>query len=257
MSGFQDRHDDDDSPFWPPGNSTDANSRILLIAIISLSVVVVVVTMLHVYARYMLRRQAHHRAALRGIGIVARIDSDDPPKRGLEPTVIASLPMLMYKDVDHKLDHNSGDQSPECTVCLSTFEGGQMIRVLPSCKHHFHAECIDKWLGSQSSCPVCRHEVIEAGGDGGSVMPLPREPSTRVGLGLGLGLLPASAPPLERPGSVEIAVEGTSDQMVQLSEKVNGTNSRLSSFRRMLSMDRSSRRVNSCTQDGNEDLERQ
>ncbi|KAI3515535.1 hypothetical protein L1887_14434 [Cichorium endivia] len=249
MSGLEDRHDDEDSPFWPRGNATDAHSRILLIAIISLSVVVVVVTMLHVYARYKLRRQARHRAALRGIGIVARIHSDEPPKRGLEPTVIASLPILIYKDIDHKPDHSS--LNPECAVCISTFEGGQMIRVLPNCQHHFHAECIDKWLGSQSSCPICRHEVDPRG----AVMPLPREPSTRVGLGL--GLRPASAPPLERTGSVAVAMEGTSDQMVQSSEKVNGTTSRLSSFRRMLSMDRASRRVNSCTQDGNEDLERQ
>lgn len=242
---MSDRHDDDDSPFWPRGNSTDVNSRILLIAIISLSVVVVVVTMLHVYARYILRRQARHRAAFRGLGIVARIHSDEPPKRGLEPTVIASLPILMYKDIDQKPDQSG--LSAECAVCLSTFEGGQMIRVLPNCKHHFHADCIDKWLGSQSSCPICRHEV-EPGG--GSILPLPREPSTRVGL--------ASAPPLERSGSVAVPMEGTSEQMTQSSEKVNGTNTRMSSFRRMLSMDRSSRRVNSCTQEGNDqDLERQ
>ncbi|CAH1424349.1 unnamed protein product [Lactuca virosa] len=240
---MSDRHDDDDSPFWPRGNSTNVNSRILLIAIISLSFVVVVVTMLHVYARYILRRQARQRAAFRGIGIVAHIQSEEPPKRGLEPTVISSLPILMYKDIDHKPDHSS--VSPECAVCLSTFEGGQMIRVLPNCNHHFHADCIDKWLSSRSSCPICRHEVEPAA----SINPLPREPSTRLG--------PASAPPLERIGSVVIPVEGTSDQMVSSSEKVNGTNSRLSSFRRMLSMDRSSRRANSCTQGENEDLERQ
>lgn len=241
-----DRHGDDDS-YFAGRNSGDVNSRILLIAIITLSVVVVVVTMLHVYARYILRRQARRRVALQGIGIIARIHSEEPPKRGLEPMVIDSLPILMYKNIEHGSEHSG--VNPECAVCLSVFEDGQMIRALPNCKHNFHAECIDKWLGSQSSCPICRHEVEL----GTTIPPLPRESSTRLGAGAGL----PSAPPLERTISVVVATEETSIEMVQPSPKVNGTNSRLSSFRRMLSMDRSSRQVNSCTHDGNEDLERQ
>lgn len=247
MSDSDDRNDDENSLFFPRGNSSDVNSRILFIAIVTLSAVVVVVAMLHVYARYMLRRrQASRRVALQGIGHIARIRSEEPPKRGLEPTVIASLPTLIYKDVDHGSNHSG---SPECAVCLSAFENGQMIRALPNCKHHFHVECIDKWLGSNSSCPICRHEVEF----GPTIPPLPREPSTRIVSGMD----PPSAPPLEHTSSVVIATEGTSEDTVQTSGKVSGTNSRLSSFRRMLSMDRSSRPVNSGTQDGNEDLERQ
>ncbi|KAK9065286.1 hypothetical protein SSX86_016669 [Deinandra increscens subsp. villosa] len=248
MSGCKDRHDDDDnrgSLFFPCGKSSDANRRILLIAIIVLSTVVVVVTMLHVYARYMLRRQARRRMALQA-RFITRIHSEELPKKGLEPDVIAALPILMYKSNDHGQDVSQ--VNPVCAVCLSSFEDGQMIRALPSCKHHFHAECIDKWLGSQSSCPICRYEV-ELGGP--TILPLPREPSTR----LGGGVSPPSAPPLEDISSTAVAKEGASDEMVQSSSKVSGTASRLGSFRRMLSMD--TRRNNSCTQDGIEDLERQ
>ncbi|KAI3818824.1 hypothetical protein L1987_12645 [Smallanthus sonchifolius] len=248
MSGSRDRHDDDDDANSIFSNRTEINSRILFMAIIVLSTVVVVVTLLHIYARYMLRRQARRRGvAIQGLGVIARIHSDKAPSRGLEPDVIASLPILMYKNNDHGLDH-SGVNS-ECAVCLSSFEDGQMIRVLPNCKHHFHAECIDKWLGSQSSCPICRHEVEL----GPTILPLPREPSTR----LGNGGSPPSAPHLEQTIYVAVTKEGTSEEMVQSSSKIGGTNSRLGSFRRMLSMDRSSRCNNSCTQDGIEDLERQ
>nr|XP_043635230.1 RING-H2 finger protein ATL40-like [Erigeron canadensis] len=244
MSGFQDRHDDDDDPpFFSRGNSSDVNSKILLIAIISLSVVVVVVTMLHVYARYILRRQARRRVALQGVGFVVPIQS---LKSGLEPKVIASLPVLMYRDMNHEQG-----LSPECTVCLGVFEDTQMIRTLPNCKHHFHVECIDRWLGSHSSCPICRHEVEPCA----AILPLPREPSTRLGV---LGVGTPSAPPLEQTSYLDR--EGMIlEERIQSSAKVNGTNLRLSSFRRMLSMDRSSRRVNSCTQDNepDEDLERQ
>ncbi|KAL8249257.1 hypothetical protein R6Q59_006125 [Mikania micrantha] len=250
MSGSNDRHDDDDanSLFFPSGKSTNVNSRILFIAIIVLSTVVVVVTMLHVYARYMLRRQARRRAALRGVEVITRVHYDELPRRGLKPDVIASLPTLMYKNNDHAQDHSR--VNPECTVCLSSFEDGQMIRALPSCKHHFHVECIDKWLESQSSCPVCRHEVELVRP---TIPSLPREPSVRFGERVG----PPSAPPLEHTVSTGLAKEGTSNETVQSSSKLNSTNSRLGSFRRMLSMDRSSRRNNSCTEDGIDDLERQ
>ncbi|KAJ6698963.1 RING-H2 FINGER PROTEIN ATL51-RELATED [Salix purpurea] len=47
----------------------------------------------------------------------------------------------------------------ECAVCLSAFEEGEEVRQLPSCKHSFHATCIDMWLRSHSDCPLCRSRV--------------------------------------------------------------------------------------------------
>ncbi|KAL1177605.1 hypothetical protein V6Z11_A03G042400 [Gossypium hirsutum] len=32
----------------------------------------------------------------------------------------------------------------------------EMVKVLPQCNHVYHSQCVDKWLGSQSSCPLCR-----------------------------------------------------------------------------------------------------
>ncbi|XP_076942052.1 E3 ubiquitin-protein ligase ATL41-like [Bidens hawaiensis] len=249
MSGSNNRHDDDDLNTMF-SNTTEVNSRVLFIAIVVLSAVVVIVSTLHVYTRYILRRHARRRVAFQGIRLIARVHSEEPPRQGLEPEVITSIPIFMYKNNDHGQEslNRSGVISPECAVCLSSFEDGQMIRALPNCKHHFHAECIDKWLGSHSSCPICRHKVEL----GPTIYPLPREPSTRLEDGMGL----PSAPPLEQTISVVVSKEGTSNETVQSSSKVNGPNSRLGSFKRMLSMDRSSRRNNSCT-DGIEDLERQ
>lgn len=47
----------------------------------------------------------------------------------------------------------------DCPVCLSAFTDGEKLRQLSCCKHYFHADCIDLWLGNRSSCPICRATV--------------------------------------------------------------------------------------------------
>ncbi|XP_057972762.1 RING-H2 finger protein ATL33-like [Malania oleifera] len=61
---------------------------------------------------------------------------------------------IKYQDETHV-----GEYGDECPVCLSPYADGERIRRLSSCKHSFHASCIDKWLYSHSNCPVCRVPV--------------------------------------------------------------------------------------------------
>ncbi|KAJ8568013.1 hypothetical protein K7X08_020735 [Anisodus acutangulus] len=240
--------DDDDPSFFHRKNKYDLNSKIMLTAIISLSIVVFFVTLLHIYARCVLRRQARRRAALQRLSIMTSAAQVEPPKTGLDPSFIASLPLIIFKKNDH-IEHNS----IECTVCLTVLEDGETIRTLPNCKHIFHAECIDKWFGSHSTCPICRTEAEPR------LLPEPRE-------GI-VGRTPPSAPPLEGGNStIAINMEGINSDcgLAQPSSsaaaKISGSSSRLSSFRRMLSREKSSRRlqVQSCgVEDGVNDLERQ
>ncbi|KAE8662780.1 RING-H2 finger protein ATL73 [Hibiscus syriacus] len=51
--------------------------------------------------------------------------------------------------------------STECPICLGEFVDGEKVRVLPKCKHGFHVRCIDTWLLSHSSCPNCRHSLLQ------------------------------------------------------------------------------------------------
>ena len=43
-----------------------------------------------------------------------------------------------------------------CSVCLEDVRGGEMVRQVPACRHVFHAGCIDMWLRSHRTCPMCR-----------------------------------------------------------------------------------------------------
>ncbi|EEF37267.1 ring finger protein, putative [Ricinus communis] len=225
----------EDSPLFVHRDTYDLNSKIMLAAITSLSFVVVLVIVLHIYARCVLRRQARERANIRRLGLATA--TSEPPKTGLDPVVIASLPIFVYKQSNG--DQEDNDQ--ECAVCLSVLQDQEMARSLPNCKHTFHAECIDKWLTSHSTCPICRTEAEPR------IQPEPREGPVPAGGA-------ATAPPLEQVGT-----EGTSESGNQSSSnKASGSISRLSSFRRILSRERSSRRIQSETQEqGLEDLERQ
>ncbi|XP_041001754.1 E3 ubiquitin-protein ligase EL5-like [Juglans microcarpa x Juglans regia] len=46
-----------------------------------------------------------------------------------------------------------------CAVCLCEFEDDEELRTLPACMHSFHVSCIDMWLYSHSTCPICRSKA--------------------------------------------------------------------------------------------------
>ncbi|PKU70449.1 RING-H2 finger protein ATL52-like [Dendrobium catenatum] len=50
----------------------------------------------------------------------------------------------------------------DCSVCLGDFCEGELVRFLPACGHAFHVLCIDTWLRSHISCPLCRAKIIDS-----------------------------------------------------------------------------------------------
>ncbi|XVE69159.1 hypothetical protein DITRI_Ditri09bG0128400 [Diplodiscus trichospermus] len=51
------------------------------------------------------------------------------------------------------------DDNGMCAVCLCQFEEGEELKTLPECLHSYHTPCIDMWLYSHSSCPMCRTDA--------------------------------------------------------------------------------------------------
>ncbi|KAL9678740.1 hypothetical protein QQ045_016590 [Rhodiola kirilowii] len=73
---------------------------------------------------------------------------------GLDQSSIDSLPVFYYKDV------MGLKQQFECAVCLSEFSNQDKLKLRPLYIHAFHINCIDPWLMSNSTCPLCRGTLL-------------------------------------------------------------------------------------------------
>ncbi|PWA98144.1 RING/U-box superfamily protein [Artemisia annua] len=78
--------------------------------------------------------------------------------KGLCEDSISKLPKCMFKDCN-EIERNGTHVSNNCAICLQSFKNIEVVRELPKCRHIFHLKCIDEWLISSGSCPVCRSDV--------------------------------------------------------------------------------------------------
>eukprot|EP00058_Branchiostoma_floridae_P000729 XP_002586217.1 hypothetical protein BRAFLDRAFT_109575 [Branchiostoma floridae] len=86
------------------------------------------------------------------LGIVISADGEDTP-RGLTKEQIDTLPTRTFSEPSREENATNS-----CNVCITDYIEGSVLRCLP-CTHEFHAVCVDRWLGINASCPVCRHTV--------------------------------------------------------------------------------------------------
>ncbi|KAM0858231.1 hypothetical protein ACQ4PT_047962 [Festuca glaucescens] len=69
---------------------------------------------------------------------------------GLDKTALAAMaPVFRFK-----AEEEAAGQ--ECPVCLGAMQDGDAVRALPGCRHAFHVGCVDVWLCTHATCPVCR-----------------------------------------------------------------------------------------------------
>ncbi|KAG5008435.1 hypothetical protein AAZX31_09G253300 [Glycine max] len=76
---------------------------------------------------------------------------------GLKRRELSRIPVAVYGAAGGE----NTIPATECPICLGEFEKGDKVRMLPKCNHGFHVRCIDTWLLSHSSCPNCRHSLLE------------------------------------------------------------------------------------------------
>ncbi|XWS19987.1 hypothetical protein CRYUN_Cryun31cG0063000 [Craigia yunnanensis] len=148
-----------DKPGLDESAAVAITGKIMVIAIIVLFLVVVFVLFLHLYAKWFWWRieepaPPSSRRSRRRFVFAPGQDAAHSLRvtKGLDPTILASVPVLMFRQEEFK-------EGLECAVCLSELVEGDKARLLPKCNHGFHVDCIDMWFQSHSTCPLCRNPV--------------------------------------------------------------------------------------------------
>ncbi|XP_006646449.1 RING-H2 finger protein ATL66 [Oryza brachyantha] len=158
---------------WRYGDVDDGNFAVRGRAVPLLVALALVFLCFFAFGLYV--RWACHRYGGRGTAPMPRTTSSNPSSSshaappaadhssassvttGLDAATIASLPVTLYRPVA-----SAGDGNAQCSICLGEFEEGEKVRSLPPCGHGFHPGCVDAWLLSRPSCPLCRSWLFPA-----------------------------------------------------------------------------------------------
>ncbi|KAF3329831.1 RING-H2 finger protein ATL70-like protein [Carex littledalei] len=109
--------------------------------------------------------QSRSRSPIQPVGD----NSEDDLEMGIDEATLKTYPEVLYSEAkklmtkEHKEEENKGWKvmlssatAACCSVCLADYKDTDVLRVLPDCGHMFHVACVDPWLRSRPTCPVCR-----------------------------------------------------------------------------------------------------
>ncbi|KAM7483221.1 hypothetical protein LguiB_007804 [Lonicera macranthoides] len=143
----------------PPSPSVSRISPAVLLLIVILAVIFFISGLLHLLVRFLIKRPSFSsisqsnrylessgsQALQRQLQQLFRLHDS-----GLDQALIDALPVFYYNEIMGLKDQF------DCAVCLCEFSVQDKLRLLPNCSHAFHINCIDTWLLSNSTCPLCR-----------------------------------------------------------------------------------------------------
>ncbi|XP_040376922.1 putative RING-H2 finger protein ATL49 [Oryza brachyantha] len=137
-------------------------SIVFIVAI--LAIIFFVCGLLHLLVRHLLRLHRQRRAREDAESVTAFQGQLQQlfhlHDAGVDQAFIDALPVFLYRNVVGGGGGADGKDPFDCAVCLCEFAPDDQLRLLPKCSHAFHLECIDTWLLSHSTCPLCRRSLL-------------------------------------------------------------------------------------------------
>ncbi|KAK8717054.1 hypothetical protein V6N13_044335 [Hibiscus sabdariffa] len=150
-----------------PSSSGTRISPAVLFIIVILAVLFFISGLLHLLVRFLIKHPSSSTSSQSNNRYPEMSTSDALQRQlqqlfhlhdsGLDQAFIDALPVFHYKEI-------VGPKEPfDCAVCLCEFSEKDKLRLLPMCSHAFHINCIDTWLLSNSTCPLCRGTLFAPG----------------------------------------------------------------------------------------------
>lgn len=149
----------------PPGPISTKKSMAGVMAVVA--ILFFISGFLSLYTRNCAERRARIRGRL-DLSLPIGRSITEPPRGGLHPAVIETFPTFLYATVKGL---TVSKETLACAVCLDEFKDDDTLRLIPKCSHVFHPFCIDLWLESHSTCPVCRANLVPRSEDDVSLSP--------------------------------------------------------------------------------------
>ncbi|KAF7263121.1 hypothetical protein GWI33_003594, partial [Rhynchophorus ferrugineus] len=70
------------------------------------------------------------------------------------------LPRELLQKLDNeRYKVNDEEEVSSCVICLECYKRLQKLIIFP-CGHRFHKACGERWLKTNTTCPVCRDDVV-------------------------------------------------------------------------------------------------
>ncbi|XWS64969.1 hypothetical protein CRYUN_Cryun05aG0049800 [Craigia yunnanensis] len=137
------------------GDDSGTDFSPLIIAVIGILVSAFILVFYYTIISKYCRRRRQDQTSLEFNEIRDEMNHDgwQATIEGLDEGLIKSITVCKYKKSDGLVE------GTDCSVCLSEFQEDESLRLLPKCNHAFHVPCIDTWLKSHSSCPLCRANI--------------------------------------------------------------------------------------------------
>lgn len=135
--------------------------------IVSVSLLILVAVLLIFWCRRRRRRQRAAQVALAAAQHEAELAN--AKQDAAVENAVRCLPTIVYGQPGAQV-------ADECPVCLSDFQIGDELRILP-CAHAFHLKCVDEWLLGKGrpaaesatavrglpTCPMCKGVAVTRG----------------------------------------------------------------------------------------------
>ncbi|XP_077233199.1 RING/U-box superfamily protein [Tasmannia lanceolata] len=172
---------------WDPSPATSRQSPVdfsppLIAMVVVIGTAFLIITYFRLISRYLLppllrllrrshlrwRRWRHRRYPPSDIESPPHTDAFETAfpffsHYGLDETAIKTIPLTLYNKGSKRRSisvDSAASAGRVCAVCLLEFEENEYLRTLPACSHAFHVDCIDIWLRSHASCPLCRAGIF-------------------------------------------------------------------------------------------------
>ncbi|KAL3737031.1 hypothetical protein ACJRO7_025885 [Eucalyptus globulus] len=123
--------------------------------IFSVPIVFTFVLLFSFYMFYLRRRRADWVSLRMRTPLPIDDGRGDVPRTeaGLTKELREMLPVIVYKE-------SFSVNDSQCSVCLGDYESEDRLQQVPACGHTFHMGCIDHWLATHTTCPLCRTSLL-------------------------------------------------------------------------------------------------